>query len=160
MTKFSLQGLSTPSNSALYDNESAYQELLSRVNNGESIVVSVYTDRDNYPAFGIETKKVVRFKVRVNQSIFNLLIGYLNNGTMEGSAVKANEVEPYEEGKDFKTDLFKLLIDAGFTPQIAPLFRAVYGYVNAVFNFPNGRMYFHLERTDELLDYLADKKLL
>ena len=50
MSTFNLQGLSTPK-SALYDNESAYKELLSRVNNGESIVVSVYTDRDNYPAF-------------------------------------------------------------------------------------------------------------
>ena len=55
MSTFNLQGLSTPK-SALYDNESAYKELLSRVNNGESIVVSVYTDRDNYPAFSIETK--------------------------------------------------------------------------------------------------------
>lgn len=160
MTKFNLQGLGTPNNGASYDNESAYRELLSRVNNGESITASVYTDRDNYPAFGIETKKVARFKVRVNQSLLNLLIGYLNNGTMDESAVKANEVEPYEEGKDFTTDLFKLLIDAGSTPQIVPLFRAAYGNVNAVFNFPNGRMYFRLERTDELLDYLADKKLL
>lgn len=48
MNVFNLNGLSTPK-SALYDNESAYKELLSRVNNGESIVVSVYTDRDNYP---------------------------------------------------------------------------------------------------------------
>lgn len=159
MSTFNLQGLSTPK-SALYDNESAYKELLSRVNNGESIVVSVYTDRDNYPAFSIETKKVARFKVRVNQDLLIQLIGYLNNDTVIENAVKANEVEPYEEGKDFKTDLFKLLIDTGFTPQISPLFRTVYDYVNAVFNFPNGRMYFHLESTDELKDYLADKKLL
>ena len=113
MSTFNLQGLSTPK-SALYDNESAYKELLSRVNNGESIVVSVYTDRDNYPAFSIETKKVARFKVRVNQDLLIQLIGYLNNDTVIENAVKANEVEPYEEGKDFKTDLFKLLIDTGF----------------------------------------------
>ena len=67
MATFNLNGLGTPKG-ATYDNESAYRELLSRVNNGESIVVSVYTDKDNYPAFGIETKKVARFKVRVNQS--------------------------------------------------------------------------------------------
>lgn len=159
MATFNLNGLGTPK-SATYDNESAYRELLSRVNNGESIVVSVYTDKDNYPAFGIETKKVARFKVRVNQSLLSLLVGYLNNGTVNENTVRANEVEPNEEGQDFKTDLFKLLIDEGFTPQIAPLFRTVYGYVNAVFNFPNGRMYFRLEHTDELMDYLADKKLL
>ena len=103
MSTFNLQGLSTPK-SALYDNESAYKELLSRVNNGESIVVSVYTDRDNYPAFSIETKKVARFKVRVNQDLLIQLIGYLNNDTVIENAVKANEVEPYEEGKDFKTE--------------------------------------------------------
>ena len=143
MATFNLNGLGTPK-SATYDNESAYRELLSRVNNGESIVVSVYTDKDNYPAFGIETKKVARFKVRVNQSLLSLLVGYLNNSTVNEDTVRANEVEPNEE----------------FTPQIAPLFRTVYGYVNAVFNFPNGRMYFRLEHTDELMDYLADKKLL
>ena len=101
---------------ATYDNESAYRELLSRVNNGESIVVSVYTDKDNYPAFGIETKKVARFKVRVNQSLLTLLVGYLNNGTVNEDTVRANEVEPNEEGQNFTTDLFKLLIDEGFTP--------------------------------------------
>lgn len=117
MATFNLNGLGTPK-SATYDNESAYRELLSRVNNGES------------------------------------------NSTVNEDTVRANEVEPNEEGQDFTTDLFKLLIDEGFTPQIAPLFRTVYGYVNAVFNFPNGRMYFRLEHTDELMDYLADKKLL
>ena len=93
MSTFNLQGLSTPK-SALYDNESAYKELLSRVNNGESIVVSVYTDRDNYPAFSIETKKVARFKVRVNQDLLIQLIGYLNNDTVIEDTVKANDVEP------------------------------------------------------------------
>ena len=92
MNVFNLNGLSTPK-SALYDNESAYKELLSRVNNGESIVVSVYTDRDNYPAFSIETKKVARFKVRVNQDLLIQLIGYLNNDTVNENAVKANEAK-------------------------------------------------------------------
>lgn len=160
MVKFNLQGLGTPNISASYDNESAYKELLSRVNNGESLTVSIYTDRDGYSSFGIETKKVTRFKVRVNQAILNQIVNYLNNDKSDASIVKANEVEPYEKNQDFKSDMFKLLIDAGFTPQIAPLFRTVYGYVNAVFNFPKGRIYFRLERTDELMDYLTDKNLL
>lgn len=159
MTKFNLQGLGTANNSASYDNESAYRELLSRVNNNENLTISVFIDRNNYPSFGIETKRVSRFKLRVNQNLLSLLISYLNNGIINENEIKANEVEPCEEDQDFKVDLFKLLIDAGFTPQIAPLFRTAYGYINAVFNFPNGRMYFRLERTDELMDYLADKKL-
>lgn len=160
MAKFSLQGLGTPINSASYDNESAYRELLSRVNNGERLMVSVYTDRDGNPSFGVETKKIARFKLVVNQDLLNLVLGYLKDGKTDASSVDANKVEPCEEGQSFENELFKLLIEAGLTPQIVPLFRTVYGYVNAVFNFPNGRMYFRLERTDELMDYLTDKNLL
>lgn len=160
MAKFSLQGLGTPNNSAKYDNESAYKELLSRVNNGERLVVGIYTDRDGFPSFGIETKKVARFKLRANSALLNLLMGYLTNGNTDVSSVNANEVEPCEEGQNFKVEVFRLLVDAGLTPQIVPLFRTVYGYVYAMFHFPNGRIEFHLERTEELMDYLADKNLL
>lgn len=159
MAKFNLQGLGTPK-SAAYDNESACKELLSRVDKGERLVIRVYTDREGYPSLGIETTKVTPFKLRMNQALLKLIVGYLKDGKIDENPINANDVEPYEEGKDFTTDLFKLLIDARFRPQIVPLFRTVYGYVNAVFTFPNGKMYFHLERTDELLDYLAEKNLL
>ena len=38
MSKFSLQGLGTPK-SASYDNESAYKELLSRMDKGERLTI-------------------------------------------------------------------------------------------------------------------------
>lgn len=160
MTKFSLQGLSTPNNSAAYDNESAYKELLSRVDKGERLTIEVYTDKVGYSSFGIQTGVVSKFKLRLNQDILSKIIQYLSNKETQDVKVNPNDVEPYEEGKDFTTDLFKLLVETGYVPQTTPLFRTVYGKVKSTFHFPNGRMEFRLERTDELLDYLADKKLL
>ena len=139
MSKFSLQGLGTPK-SASYDNESAYKELLSRMDKGERLTIEVYTDKDGYSSFGIQTGVVSKFT--------------------EDVKVEPNDVEPYGEGKDFTMDLFKLMVDNGFKPQTVPLFRAVYGKVKSIFHFPKGRVEFNLERTDELMDYLADKHLL
>ena len=85
---------------------------------------------------------------------------YLSNNETEDVKVEPNDVEPYGEGKDFTMDLFKLMVDNGFKPQTVPLFRAVYGKVKSIFHFPKGRVEFNLERTDELMDYLADKHLL
>lgn len=159
MTKFSLQGLSTPNNSAKYDNESAYKELLSRISKGERLILKVYTDRAGYSSFGIETKLVSSFKLRLNQEILSKIIQYLSNENLSDMVVNPNDIEPYEEGKDFTTDLFKLMVETGYVPQTLSLFRAVYGKINSTFHFPNGRIEFRLERTDELLDYLAEKGL-
>ena len=159
MSKFSLQGLGTPK-SASYDNESAYKELLSRMDKGERLTIEVYTDKDCYSSFGIQTGVVSKFKLRLNQDILLKIMQYLTNNETEDVKVEPNDVEPYGEGKDFTMDLFKLMVDNGFKPQTVPLFRAVYGKVKSIFHFPKGRVEFNLERTDELMDYLADKHLL
>lgn len=159
MSKFHLKGLGTPTNSASYDNESAYKELLSKVNNNEQLVIRCFLDRDGYPSFGLETKRV-SFKLRANQAIFSLVIKYLNNEKIDEQEVNATEIEPYEKGQDFNVDIFQLLIEAGFESKITPLFRTAYGYLYAVFNFPKGRIFLRLKRTDELMEYLEEKNLL
>ena len=82
MSKFSLQGLGTPK-SASYDNESAYKELLSRMDKGERLTIEVYTDKDGYSSFGIQTGVVSKFKLRLNQDILLKIMQYLTNNETE-----------------------------------------------------------------------------
>ena len=90
MSKFSLQGLGTPK-SASYDNESAYKELLSRMDKGERLTIEVYTDKDGYSSFGIQTGVVSKFKLRLNQDILLKIMQYLTNNETEDVKVEPNQ---------------------------------------------------------------------
>lgn len=149
----------TPTKSA-YDNESAVKEMLSRMEKQERFKsVTFFIDRDNYPAMGIETNKAMRFKVLVNQSILTVCMSYLTGLTVEPTTVKADGIAKYNEEVAFDFEIFKLLVDNGYNVQVMPLFNSN-NKVFAVFSFSKGQIVFRLNRTEEVLDFIADHNLL
>lgn len=53
---------------------------------------------------------------------------------------------------------FKQLIESGKRVQFVPLFREVNNYISATSAFLRGKIFFRVERTDEILDYLREKE--
>lgn len=157
---FNLNGVGATPTKSTYDNESAVKEMLSRMEKQERFKsVTFFIDRDNYPAMGIETNKAMRFKVLVNQSILTACVSYLTGQTIEPTTVKADEIARYNEDVAFDFEMFKLLVDNGYNVQVMPLFNSN-NKVFAVFSFSKGQIVFRLNRTEDVLDFIADHNLL
>ena len=73
-----------------------------------------------------------------------------------------NSVTAYGEGedKDFQLSIFKQLILAGKALQFVPTFREYGAKITASAFFRKGKIFFRLERTEELYDYLLEKELI
>ena len=143
-----------------YDNGEAVKEMLSRMEKQERFKsVTFYTDMDHYPSMGIETKKAMRFKVFVNQSVLTACISYLTGQKVDTASVTAEGVTQYTEAEPFDFAMFKLLVDQGFNVQVMPLFRST-NRIFATFSFSKGQIVFHLNRTEEVLDFIWDHDLL
>ena len=123
-----------------YDNEGAMQTVKAMMKRGEQLNVKFYTNKDNYPCAWIESKKI-----QAEDFGFNL-----------------NSVTAYSEGedKDFQLSIFKQLILAGKALQFVPTFREYGAKITASAFFRKGKIFFRLERTEELYDYLLEKELI
>lgn len=157
---FNLNGVGATSTKSTYDNESAVKEMLSRMEKQERFnSVTFFIDRDNYPAMGIETNKAMRFKVLLNQSVLTACVSYLTGQTIEASSVKGDGITQYNEEAAFDFEMFKLLVGNGYNVQVMPLFNSN-NKVFAVFSFSKGQIVFRLNRTEDVLDFIADHNLL
>lgn len=157
---FNLNGVGATPMQSTYDNESAVKEMLSRMEKQERFkAVTFFVDRDNYPAMGIENNKAMRFKVLVNQSILTACVSYLTGQSVDPTAVKADGIAQYNEETAFDFGIFKLLVGNGYNVQVMPLFNSN-NKVFAVFSFSKGQIVFRLNRTEDVLDFIADHNLL
>ena len=83
------------------------------------------------------------------------------NGYQPFSAgINPTELNPYKAGEDsnFQLSILKQLIESGKRVQFVPLFREVNNYISAASAFLRGKIFFRVERTEELLDYLREKE--
>ena len=137
-----------------YDNEGAMQTVKAMMKRGEQLNVKFYTNKDNYPCAWIESKKI--------QEGLSWLRTYLETGDAEDFGFNPNSVTAYGEGedKDFQLSIFKQLILAGKALQFVPTFREYGAKITASAFFRKGKIFFRLERTEELYDYLLEKELI
>ena len=63
-----------------------------------------------------------------------------------------------DEDNNFQLSILKQLIESGKRVQFVPLFREVNNYISATSAFLRGKIFFRVERTDEILDYLREKE--
>lgn len=145
-----------------YDNEGAMQTVKAMMKRGEQLNVKFYTNKDNYPCAWIESKKIQGFCLILNQEGLNWLRTYLETGEAEDFGFNPNSVTAYSEGedKDFQLSIFKQLILAGKALQFVPTFREYGAKITASAFFRKGKIFFRLERTEELYDYLLEKELI
>ena len=140
-----------------YDNKGAHQVLKDMMNRKEVINVKFFTDKQSYPCAWIESKGVAGFKYQLNGESFKGLLKYLTKGEVTDFDTDPMSVEKQSNPQeDFQLNIFKMFIEGGWKIQYVPLFRESNGYVSANLPLYKGKIFFRVERTNELLDYLRE----
>lgn len=143
--------------SQMYDNLGAYQTLLGMMNRKEVINVKFFTDKQSYPCAWIESKGVAGFKYQLKSESFKGLLKYLAKAEVTDFDADPMNVETQSNPQeDFQLNIFKMFIEGGWKIQYVPLFRESNGYVSANLPLYKGKIFFRVERTNELLDYLRE----
>lgn len=145
-----------------YDNNGAHDAAKLIMKKNENLSVKFKTDKDNYPYAWLESKSVAGFKLRLNQEELNWIMKYLTKGETEDFGTKPADVEAYKEGEDndFQLKIFKQLIESGKVLQFIPTFRETNGFISATASYMKGKIFFRLERTENLVEYLQEKELI
>lgn len=142
-----------------YDNKGAHQALLGMMNRKEVINVKFFTDKQSYPCAWIESRVVAGFKYQLNGESFKRLLKYLVKGEVTDFDTDPMNLEIQSNSQeDFQLNILKMFIESGWKIQYVPLFRESNGYVSANLPLYKGKIFFRVERTNELLDYLREKK--
>lgn len=141
----------------MYDNLGAYQTLQNMMNRKEVINVKFFTDKQSYPCAWIESKGVAGFKYQLKGESFKGLLKYLAKGEVTDFDTDPMNVETQSNPQeDFQLNILKMFIEGGWKIQYVPLFRESNGYVSANLPLYKGKIFFRVERTNELLDYLRE----
>lgn len=145
-----------------YDNAGAMNTVKAMMKRGEQLNVKFYTNKENYPCAWIESKKIAGFQLILNQEGLRWLRTYLEESEVEEFDFNPNNVTAYNEGENtnFQLQIFKQLILAGKVLQFVPTFREYGAHISASAFFRKGKIFFRLERTEELYDYLLEKDLI
>ena len=148
--EFNITGTLVPQAKS-YDNAGAHNAIKSMMQRKETLSIRLYTDKDNYPCIWIESYNVAGFTYYVTPTSFIWIYTYLTTG-----------LAPYQAGEDnnFQLSILKQLIESGKRVQFVPLFREVNNYISATSAFLRGKIFFRVERTEELLSYLREKEAL
>ena len=145
-----------------YDNNGAHEAAKLIMKKHENLSVKFKTDKDNYPYAWLESKSVAGFKLRLNQEELIWIMKYLKEGETDDLNAKPENVEAYKEGEDsdIQLQIFKQLIEIGKVLQFIPTFRETNGYISATASYMKGKIFFRLERTESLVEYLQEKTLI
>lgn len=151
--KFSLQ----PAQATMqYDNEGAFNQLLSMMKRGERIDLKFFTSKDNHPSVWAESRTVAGFRYDVSSESFESLLQYLRTGSYESFEKCQSEPDELDEGADFQLMVLKQFVEGGVMLQYVPQFREYADKVTASISYMKGKIIFRVNRTQELMDYLRE----
>lgn len=151
--KFSLQPAQAV---AQYDNEGAFNQLLFMMKRGERIDLKLFTSKDNHPSVWAESRTVAGFRYDVSSETFESLLHYLRTGNYESFEKCQSEPDELDEGADFQMMIMKQFIEGGVLLQYVPQFREYTDKVTASISYQKGKIFFRVNRTQELMDYLRE----
>lgn len=140
-----------------YNNKGAVENFLGMMTRGEVLDIRSGTDREGYPYFWIESKRTEGFKVQVNQSILNNILVFLHSGFPK-EEVMTSDPEKMEE--DFQVFLFRNFIENGYKPKFVPSFKDKSGYISCHLYLPFGKIFFRVERSEEIVELLESYDLI
>ena len=141
---------------AQYDNEGAFQQLLSMMKRGERIDLKLFTSKDNHPSVWAESRTVAGFRYDVSSETFESLLQYLRTGSYESFEKCQSEPDELDEGADFQLMVLKQFVEGGVMLQYVPQFREYADKVTASISYMKGKIIFRVNRTQELMDYLRE----
>ena len=143
---------------ALYDNGGACAELKKDMLRGDELSIKFIKDKDDYSCAWVETKHVAPFKVRLNPEIFSWIVQYIETGKSEYD-FDSTPMEPIKtEDEQYKVNILKLFVNGGKKIQWTPLFRERNGKLSGTYIARNGKVFFYVNHTEELLDWLREMK--
>ena len=141
---------------AQYDNEGAFQQLLSMMKRGERIDLKLFTSKDNHPSVWAESRTVAGFRYDVSSESFDGLLLYLQTGKYESFEKCQSEPDELDKGTDFQLMVLKQFVEGGVLLQYVPQFREYTDKVSASISYQKGKIFFRVNRTQELMDYLRE----
>lgn len=140
-----------------YDNKGACDELSKDMERRDVLSLRFYKDKEGYSCLQVESKNVASYRLQLNPTNFAGLMQYLETGKpFECDPIPMETIMTDDE--TYKTDMLKLFVNAGKKIQWAPLFRERNGKLNGTYIAKYGKVFFYVERTDELLDWLREMK--
>lgn len=143
---------------APYDNGGACAELKKDMLRGDELSIKFIKDKDGYSCAWVETKHVAPFKVRLNPEIFSWIDQYIETGKSEYD-FDSTPMEPIKtEDEQYKVNILKLFVNGGKKIQWTPLFRERNGKLSGTYIARNGKVFFYVNHTEELLDWLREMK--
>lgn len=151
--KFSMQPIQSTAN---YDNEGAFNQLLSMMKRGERIDLKFFTSKDNHPSVWAESRTVAGFRYDVSSESYDSLLHYLRTGNYELFEKCQSEPDELDEGTDFQLMVLKQFVEGGIMLQYVPLFREYSDKITASVSYLKGKIIFRVNRTQELMDYLRE----
>ncbi len=138
-----------------YDNEGAFNQLLSMMKRGERIDLKLFNSKDNHLSVWAESRTVAGFRYDVSSESFSGLMEYLRTGKYE--AFEKSQSEPAVlDNTDFQLLIMKKHVEAGIILQYVPQFREYADKVTASVSYLKGKIIFRVNRTEELMDYLRE----
>ena len=141
---------------ANYDNEGAFNQLLSMMKRGERINLKFFTSKDNHPSVWAESRTVAGFRYDVSSESFDSLMLYLRTGNYEAFEKSQSEPDELDEGTDFQLMIMKQFVEGGVLLQYVPQFREYSDKVTASVSYLKGKIIFRVNCTQELMDYLRE----
>jgi hypothetical protein len=139
-----------------YDNEGAFNQLLSMMKRGERLDIRFFTSKDNHPSVWAESRTVAGFRFDLSTETNTGLMEYLQTGRFEAFEKCQSEPDELDEGTDFQLMIMKQFVEAGILLQYVPQFREYLDKVTASISYQKGKIVFRVNRTQELMDYLRE----
>ena len=139
-----------------YDNEGAFQQMLSMMKRGERIDLKFFTSKDNHPSVWAESRTVAGFRYDLSSESYSGLMEYLMTGKYEVFEKSLSEPSVLDEGADFQLMVMKQFIESGRVLQYVPQFREYADKVTASISYMKGKIIFRVNRTEELMEFLRE----
>lgn len=141
-----------------YDNKGACDELSKDMKRCDVLSLRFYKDKNtNHACVQVESKNVAPYKLQLNPALFAGLMQYIENGKpFECDPVPMDVIKTDDE--TYKTDMLRLFVNANKTIQWTPLFRERNGKLSGTHIAKYGKVFFYVECTEELLDWLRERK--
>ena len=139
-----------------YDNEGAFQQMLSMMKRGERIDLKFFTSKDSHPSVWAESRTVAGFRYDLSSESYSGLMEYLMTGKYEVFEKSLSEPSVLDEGADFQLMVMKQFIESGRVLQYVPQFREYADKVTASISYMKGKIIFRVNRTQELMEYLRE----
>ena len=155
MKKFNFM-LQPIQSTASYDNEGAFNQMLSMMKRGERIDLKLFTSKDNHPSVWAESRTVAGFRFDVSSESFESLLKYFQTGNYESFEKCQSDSDELDQGADFQMIIMKQFVEGGVLLQYVPQFREYTDKVTASISYQKGKIVFRVNRTQELIDYLRE----